>query len=510
MSFLQIPLFPALWAPSPSPIAEVLSNDHLLSLVLRSLTRDSFRYALVCKRWYAAARLSLAHLTIKFEIRSSVLLDTIRRFSSLTHVTLGQYKVQDAQGDALFQCLGATCPHLTHLTVNYQLHMRVTSTGLSSLFRGCPRLRDLRLLTLNSLPHLPSSITLLTDLRTLHLCPCPCRYPCCRYGVDRFEHLVSPPESLGALQKLQEIRVITGSPFQGLSDCISSLTNLRSLTFLNPSLTQLPEAVGYLPLLQTLEVEMENLRHIPDSFQQLTSLQFLSLRCRYLKRLPEHVVGAMTQLRTLSLCCTSLQGLPGSLCSLPLSSLSILSCHVATPSILASLPEDFGALEKLETLRLEHLPNLKCLPESVGDLPRLRSTSSKFQHKAQQPQPQCSSVQHKAQQPWGLASLTTLKLSYCPQISSLPEAISSLTALRSLTLDRMSGLTSLPESLGQLKSLQRLELEFMENLSGLPKSLEQLRSLECQVINGGEVTFPWWVEWLLIGVVKLLFHADGG
>ncbi|CAI5457453.1 unnamed protein product [Closterium sp. Yama58-4] len=526
MSFLPSFLFPTL-APSPplSTIEKVLSDDYLLSLVLRSLTRDSFHYALVSKRWYAAARFSLAHLVIKSKIRFPVLLDTIRTFSSLTRLELQECRVQDSNGDALFQCLSAACPHLTHLTIHYQFRMHVTCNGLSSLFHGCRKIRDLRLLTLHSLPHLPSAVTLLSDLRTLHLCRC-YEY----YGVDRFEHIMSPPESIGALQQLQEFRVITGSQFRGLPDAISSLTNLRSLTFSNRSFSQLPTSIADLPHLQTLKIEMDKLKVIPDSFEHLTGLRSFSLQSKRVKRVPEHVLGAMVRLKSLYLCCKSIQSLPDSICCLALSSLSILSSPV-----ISSLPDNLGALVQLETLKLCNLPNLQYLPESMGDLPRLRSLEINQLGLLQLPEKLCTgSVRHsleglylcecrelrqlppqfgmltrleelditscsrleslepllapyppmgaqaqaQAQQPWGLASLTSLSLCRCSRIPSLPDSFSMLSALSSLTLTHMHGLSNLPESLGELVSLRSLKLQYSNKLSSLPESLGQLKNLE--------------------------------
>ncbi|CAI5458560.1 unnamed protein product [Closterium sp. Yama58-4] len=405
------PIFPTLWtpSPSPSPIAEVLSDDHLLSLVLRSLTRDSFHYALVSKRWYAVARRSFTHLTIKFKIQFSVLQDTIRSFSSLTHLELRYCRVSNPNGDAFFQCVGATCPHLTHLTVHYQALMHVTSSGLSSLFHGCRKLRDLRLLTLNYLPHLPPAVSLLSDLTTLHLSR--------RVGDDHFENLLLPTQSIGALQQLREIRLNTGlSPLEDHPDSTSSLANL-------------PSSIGHLPHLQTLDIVM-GVPFIPDSFQHLTSLRSLSLQSKCLARLPEHVMGGMVRLEALSLSGGSLQNLPATICSLPLSSLSIHACPALT-----SLPHDLGALLQLEALVLVGLRNLSALPESVGDLQRLGSLKIQQVGVLQLPESLCTGrVRH---------SLERLYLRDCSELRRLPAQLAMLTRLEELEITGCPRLESL-------------------------------------------------------------------
>ncbi|CAI5517683.1 unnamed protein product [Closterium sp. Naga37s-1] len=404
------PLFPAFWTSSspPSPIAEVLSNNYLLSLVLRSLTRDSFHYALVSKQWYAVARFSLTHLRVNSRIQFSVLLDTIRSFSSLTHLELRYCHVSNPNGDAFFQCVGATCPHLTHLTVHYQALLHITCNGLSSLFHGCRKLRDLCLLTFNHLTHLPPAVSLLSDLTTLHLCR--------RTGDDYFEHLLLPTESIRALQQLREVRSNTGSPLQGLPDSTSSLAHL-------------PSSIGLLPHLQTLDIVM-GVQSIPDSFQHLTSLRSLSLQSQHLMCLPEHVMGAMTRLEELFLRWGSLQTLPDTICSLPLSSLSIDACPALT-----SLPDNLGSLAHLETLALVNLRNLCALPESVGNLQRLRRLRIESVRLLQLPESLCTgSVRHR---------LEKLYLRGCSELRRLPPQLPMLTRLQELEITACPRLESL-------------------------------------------------------------------
>ncbi|CAI5993545.1 unnamed protein product [Closterium sp. NIES-65] len=274
---------------------------------------------------------------------------------------------------------------------------------------------------------------------------------------------------------------------------------------------------------------MDKLKLIPESFQQLTGLRSFSLQSKRVRRVPEHVVGAMVRLKSLSLSCKSIQSLPDAICSLPLSSLSILSSPV-----IASLPENLGALVLLETLKLCNLPNLQYLPESVGDLQQLRLLEISQLGLLQLPEELCTgSVRHSleglylrdcsglrqlpaqlamltrleeleitscsrleslepllapplghsteqptAQQSWGLASLTSLSLCRCSRIPSLPDSFSTLSALSSLTLTHMHGLSNLPESLGQLENLRILKLQYLDKLSVLPESLGQLKELE--------------------------------
>ncbi|CAI7792046.1 unnamed protein product [Closterium sp. NIES-53] len=370
----------AVRADPPFPVERL--PDDVLALVLRSLAPTSFRHALVSKRWYRLATSALSHLTIQHRCREignsehpaqlawlplPRLLSTLRRFPTLTHVSLGEFSIVCADGGALFQCLAATCPFLSHLTVEHQYRMAVTVDGLASLFHGCRKLRELRLLTTDGLPHLPPSISLLTDLQTLHVCAHPL------YGDDSLQELVSPPESIGALQQLRELRIRAGASFQGLGECVGLLRNLRNLSISNHSsrtVTKLPDAIGGdLDRLETLEIELDGLECLPESLQLLTGLKTLSLQSKRLQRLPGNVMAGLTQLQSLSLhACNALGILPESICFLPLSSLSISSC-----SSLISLPHHIGTLSHLQTLKLLSLENIRVLPESLGDFPQLKS-----------------------------------------------------------------------------------------------------------------------------------------
>ncbi|GJP38318.1 hypothetical protein CLOM_g22771 [Closterium sp. NIES-68] len=624
---LAFPLLPfplaAPWPPEAPPIAQVLSDDLLLSLVLRSLIQPtrppsprqseagvplcdeegeeavvlaarsgsaaavphSFRYALVCKRWHSAACHSLSHLAVRSRIEYPDLLAAVRRYPCLTRVTLGEGRIRAAnwaswKGDALFQCLGATCPQLTHLTVEHQCYMTVSPDDLAPLFRGCRKLRHLRLATFPSLRHLPATIALLTDLRTLRLT----RHS--RYD-EEFTHLTSPPESIGALQQLRELRVSAGPRFQGLPSnriigALTSLTRL-SLSLVNSDLRHLPAAIGHLPLLETLEIRMRALRCIPGSFEWLTRLRRFVLEAAHLESLPEIVIAGMTQLHTLSLRCKLLDGIPGILALLPcLPSVSpLFSLSILSGDSLTSLPTSISDLVNLESLELRNLANVRSLPDSLGDLPRLTALELSLPVLQQLPEGLCSGsltgslrtlslvdcyelralpallgcltrlealrlecccllesldplvappppqtefpgpmaapslfnrpsspqsgcnkqgraqadapAQHGAQQQRGLVSLTRLTIAGCRRISSLPEAVSSLTALRTLKLDSLGKLCRLPEALGQLTNLERLELRELPGLGALPASIWWLPKLDEPRLTAMKGDGDWWV-----------------
>ncbi|CAI7815729.1 unnamed protein product [Closterium sp. NIES-53] len=422
----------------------------MLALVLRSLAQTSFRHALVSKSWHRLSASALSHLTVQhrgfksnnestfethsFEVDRNAqlawlplphLLSALRRFPALTHVTLGSFSILSADGDALFHCLAVTCPRLLHLTVEHQFEMSVTVDGLASLFHGCRKLRELLLFTTNHLPHLPASLSLLTDLQTLHVC---LRTRC---GHDSLQELVSPPESIGALQQLRELGIGVGLCFRGLGldQSVGLLRGtLRTLSITSGELfpetiTELPNAIGDLALLETLEIKLDGLERIPESFQQLTGLKTLSLQCESLLCLPENVMAGLTQLQHLSLYhCASLEILPESICFLPLSSLSISYCYSLT-----SLPHHIGALSHLETLNLLDCDVIRALPKSLGNLPQLKTLELDLPALEHLPKRFCESSLP--------ACLEKLSLSWCEKLQELPPSLYTLTRLKSLHIE---------------------------------------------------------------------------
>ncbi|CAI5983039.1 unnamed protein product [Closterium sp. NIES-64] len=349
MPFIPFPSrFNAMVSPAradpPFPVDRL--PDDVLALVLRSLAQTSFRHALVSKRWYRLATSALSHLTIRHrdlsmqEVRDSEhfrnaqlawlplprLLSVLRRFPTLTHVSLSEFSIVSADGDALFQCLAATCPLLSILTVEHQFRMVVTVDGLASLFHGCRKLREFRLLTTFCLPHLPPSPF------APHGSPKPSTCALIlSMAMTRYRSSFRRPRSIGALAAAAGVADISaGNEFPGLGDI-------------------LPESICFLPL---------------------SSLSISS--CSSLTSLPHHI-GALSHLQTLSSSTLIISGIcPKSLGKLP----RLQSLGLDLPALRASARGDYvkSSLPAcLEKLRLTNCEQLRELPHSLYKLTRLQS-----------------------------------------------------------------------------------------------------------------------------------------
>ncbi len=222
-----------------------------------------------------------------------------------------------------------------------------------------------------------------------------------------------------------------------------------------------------------------NLTELPESLGQLTQLQTLDLSCNQLTALPDSL-GGLTELKLLDLSHNRLLGLTE--CLSKLTQLQLLNL---SDNKLNKLPESIGELKQLSTLRIDN-NHLTYLPESMGRLTKLKLLGIYFNRLTKLPKALSKLVHIKALDLTGnplillsgsvtqLTQLQSLNLS-CTQLKELPESLGRLTHLQTLDLSG-NQLTKLPESLGQLTQLQTLSLR-RNRLVVLPESLRKLTLL---------------------------------
>jgi Leucine-rich repeat (LRR) protein len=204
-------------------------------------------------------------------------------------------------------------------------------------------------------------------------------------------------------------------------------------------LTELPESLGQLPQLQSLDLSSNQLTALPESLGQLPQLQSLDLSSNQLTALPESL-GQLTQLRSLNLSQNQLVALPGSLGQLT----QLRSLNLSYNQLVA-LPWPLGLLTQLQSLDLSR-NLLTALPESLAQLTRLRLLRQFTQLQSLN----LSGNQLTALPEWlgQLTQLQSLDLSY-NQLIALTESLGNLTQLKSLDLSH-NKLPTLPEWLGNL------------------------------------------------------------
>ena len=231
-----------------------------------------------------------------------------------------------------------------------------------------------------------------------------------------------------------------------MPDWLGQLTNLQSLDLSGLKLSSLPDSLGQLTNLQSLDLRSTNLSSLPDWLGQLTNLQSLNLRSTNLSSLPDWL-GQLTNLQSLDLSYNNLSRLPDWLGQLT----NLQSLYLSFTK-LSRLPDWLGQLTNLQSLYLSD-NNLSRLPDWLGQLTNLQSLD-----------------------------LSRLNL------SRLPDSLGQLTNLQSLDL-RSTNLSSLPDWLGQLTNLQSLDLS-ANNLSSLPETIVTLPHLRLLYVAKNPITEP--------------------
>ena len=214
----------------------------------------------------------------------------------------------------------------------------------------------------------------------------------------------------------------------------------RQVVLAGMQLTAVPEWLGNLTALTTLDLSGNRLAEVPEWLGNLTALTTLNLGYNQMGAVPESL-GNLTALTTLKLANNQLGAVPEWLGNLTALTDLDLNCNR-----LAEVPESLGNLTALTTLNLSG-NRLASVPESVGYLTALTDLDLYVNRLASVPE-------------WlgNLTALTTLNLGY-NRLAAVPESVGNLTALTTLKLGN-NQLTALPLGLADLlDSGLRLRLE---------------------------------------------------
>lgn len=201
------------------------------------------------------------------------------------------------------------------------------------------------------------------------------------------------PESLGRLTKLTSLD-LSGNELRTVPECIERLTRLQTLDISDNKLTTQPEPISQLSQLQTLNVSSNQLTGLSESMSQLSQLRTMDVSNNRLTEFPESLAQLAT-LEELHIGANALNMLPQCLNRIT----SLRHLYVQS-NRLVMLPKWIVEFKELRTLNLsDNL--LKELPESLS----------------------------------GLTCLQTLDLSG-NDLARLPESLRNLTQLNELYLHR--------------------------------------------------------------------------
>ena len=192
--------------------------------------------------------------------------------------------------------------NLTNLTI-----LEVGNNELTELPTSIGSLQNLTELSLygNNITSLPDSFAHLTNLKTLH--------------VDLWElksiqkNILQMPYFTNLLHVNWSRSPLNQPPHvTAVPNWIGDLTNIRTLELYSNQLTSLPDSIGNLSNLTTLDVGANQLSSLPYSMQNLTNLRKLNLGENKLTQLPDWI-GMLPNLTELSLHYNQLTSIPDSL-----------------------------------------------------------------------------------------------------------------------------------------------------------------------------------------------------
>jgi Leucine-rich repeat (LRR) protein len=274
------------------------------------------------------------------------------------------------------------------------------------------------------------------------------------------------PETLGDLANLTSLN-LSGNRLKALPGWLSNLTNLTELDLGDNRLNTLPEWLGDLTNLTVLALSHNPFSALPEWLGDLTNLTDLNLYGCQLKTLPD-ILGDLTNLTTLNLHGNQLTVLPREL-----ENLTDLTKLYLRNNQLAAVPDTLGNLTNLTVLALSD-NQFSALPRWLGDLTNLTEFEL-FRN-------QLTGLPDTL---GNLTNLTSLGLSE-NQLTVLPDTLGGLTNLTSLYLAD-NAFAVLPGWLGNLSNLTYLTLHGNQ-LTVLPDTLGGLTNLTYLTLHGNQLT----------------------
>jgi Leucine-rich repeat (LRR) protein len=148
--------------------------------------------------------------------------------------------------------------------------------------------------------------------------------------------LTSLPDTIGYLVNLESLE-LDENKLTSLPDTIGNLVNLKRLYLTNNELTSLPDTIGNMRLMQ-LFLNFNKLTSLPDTIGNLVNLEILNIHDNKLRSLPV-TIGNLKNLRHFKASKNMLEELPSSISRIFLRTMDL------SYNLLKSLPEELRADE---------------------------------------------------------------------------------------------------------------------------------------------------------------------
>ncbi|KAL8108906.1 plant intracellular Ras-group-related LRR protein 4-like [Apium graveolens] len=256
-----------------------------------------------------------------------------------------------------------------------------------------------------------------------------------------------------------------------LPDSIGKLSSLITLDLSENRILALPATIGGLSSLTKLDLHSNKISELPDTLGDILSLVTLDFRGNQLASLPS-TLGRLVRLEELDLSANHVHVLPESIGSL----VSLKFLDVETNNI-EEIPHTIGNCSSLKELRADY-NRLKALPEAVGRIISLEVLSLRYNNVSRLPTTMAS-----------LTSLRELDLSF-NELESVPESLCLATTLIKMNIsNNFADLHYLPRSIGNLEELEELDMS-NNQIRVLPDSFSMLSKLRVLNVEGNPLEVP--------------------
>ncbi|RWW64950.1 hypothetical protein BHE74_00027766 [Ensete ventricosum] len=248
------------------------------------------------------------------------------------------------------------------------------------------------------------------------------------------------PDSIGKLSSLITLD-ISENRIVVLPTTVGALSSLTKLDLHSNRIAQLPDSIGDLHHLLFLDLRGNQLTSLPSTFCRLVHLEELDLSSNQISSLPD-AIGSLVRLKKLNVETNDIEELPHSI-----GNCVALSELRADYNRLKGLPEAVGRLESLEVLSVRY-NNIKGLPTTMASLSKLKELDISFNELESIPESLCLAT-----------SLIKLNIgNNFADLQSLPRAIGNLELLEELDISN-NQIRVLPDSFGMLSQLRVLHAE---------------------------------------------------
>ncbi|CAH1437101.1 unnamed protein product [Lactuca virosa] len=256
-----------------------------------------------------------------------------------------------------------------------------------------------------------------------------------------------------------------------LPDSIGKISTLITLDLSENRLVSLPSSISSLSSLTKLDLHSNKLIQLPESLGDLLSLIHLDLRANQLTSLPL-TLTKLIHLQELDLSSNNLSILPESIGSL----INLQKLNIETNEI-EEIPHVIGQCVSLKELLADY-NKLKALPEAVGKLESLEILSVRYNNIGRLPTTISS-----------LISLKELNVSF-NELESVPESLCFATTLVKINIsNNFADLRSLPRSIGNLENLEELDMN-NNQIRIFPDSFRMLSKLRILKTEGNPLEVP--------------------